>query len=89
MKSCLGLLFMLLLFVVVIGGGALIWYLSDTAEFTQAGAAGTAGTDHAPKATPVNPGANTHPPQAILVRPDPKIPARPPQAIPVPHSDRR
>ena len=35
MKSCLGLLFILLVFTVVFGGGALIWYLSNTAEFTK------------------------------------------------------
>lgn len=33
MKSCLGLLLTLLILVAVIGTGALIWYLSDTAEF--------------------------------------------------------
>lgn len=35
MKSCLGLLITLLVFVIVIGGGGLIWYLSDTTEFTR------------------------------------------------------
>jgi hypothetical protein len=39
MKSCLGLLFVLLVFTVVVGGGALIWYLSDTAEFSRANTA--------------------------------------------------
>ncbi len=34
MKSCLGLLFTVLVFAVVIGGGALIWYLSQTTEFS-------------------------------------------------------
>ena len=38
MKSCLGLLFTLLVFTVVIGGGALIWYLSLSAEFSRTGA---------------------------------------------------
>jgi hypothetical protein len=41
MKSCLGLLLTLLVFVVVVGGGALIWHLSDTAEFTRKGTAAT------------------------------------------------
>jgi len=35
MKSCFGLLIMLLVLVAVIGGGALLWYLSDTAEFSR------------------------------------------------------
>jgi hypothetical protein len=37
MKSCFGLLLSLTAFVVVIGGGALIWYLSQTAEFSRPG----------------------------------------------------
>jgi hypothetical protein len=44
MKSCLGLLFTLLVFTIVIGGGALIWYLSDTAEFSRKGPPPAAGT---------------------------------------------
>jgi hypothetical protein len=35
MKSCLGLMFVIGIFILVIGGGALIWYLSDTAEFSR------------------------------------------------------
>jgi hypothetical protein len=35
MKSCLGLLFTLLILIAVIGTGAAIWYLSDTAEFSK------------------------------------------------------
>jgi len=35
MKSCFGLLVVLLVFTVVIGGGALIWYLSHSAEFSR------------------------------------------------------
>jgi hypothetical protein len=35
MKSCLGMIFIILVFVAVIGGGALIWYLSDTAEISR------------------------------------------------------
>lgn len=44
MKSCLGLLFTLLVFTVVVGGGAMIWYLSNTAEFSR--------QDTPPKAIP-------------------------------------
>lgn len=44
MKSCLGLLFVLIALTVVFGGGALIWYLSDTAEFSR--------QDTPPKAAP-------------------------------------
>lgn len=47
MKSCLGLLIVLLAFVLVIGGGAAIWYLSETAEFSRKGGAPP------PKAVPV------------------------------------
>jgi len=35
MKSCLGMLLILSAFVLVVGGGAAIWYLSDTAEFSR------------------------------------------------------
>ena len=35
MKSCFGLLLTLLILFAVIGTGAAIWYLSDTAEFTK------------------------------------------------------
>jgi hypothetical protein len=35
MKSCLGLFLALLILVAVIGSGAAIWYLSDTAEFSR------------------------------------------------------
>jgi hypothetical protein len=35
MKSCLGTLFILLVFVLVTGVGALIWYLSHSAEFSR------------------------------------------------------
>ena len=35
MKSCFGLLIMLLVLVAVIGGGAALWYLSETAEFSR------------------------------------------------------
>lgn len=51
MKSCLGILLVFFTFVAVIGGGALIWYLSITSEFSRKDAA-TAPAP-APKATPV------------------------------------
>jgi hypothetical protein len=35
MKSCLGLLLALMILLAVIGTGAAIWYLSDTAEFSR------------------------------------------------------
>jgi hypothetical protein len=35
MKSCLGILIVFFTFVVVVGGGALIWYLSNTSEFSR------------------------------------------------------
>jgi hypothetical protein len=38
MKSCIGLIAAFTIFVSVIGGGALIWYLSNTAEFSRTGA---------------------------------------------------
>lgn len=43
MKSCLGLILALLVLVIVVGSGALVWYLSDTAEFTRQGGAPAAG----------------------------------------------
>lgn len=49
MKSCLGILLIFLTFVAVVGGGALIWYLSDTTEFSRKTAPA------APKATVVAP----------------------------------
>ena len=69
MKSCLGLLFALLIFVAVIGGGALVWYLSTTAEFSRTNAPTAAAPPRAipPAARPVPP---THgkPPVAAPVR---------------------
>ena len=58
MKSCLGLLAVLTVFIVVIGGGALIWYLSETAEFSRKEATGveTASPPRAiPRAEPMRP----------------------------------
>lgn len=40
MKSCLGLVLVVLLAILLLGGGALIWHLSDTAEFTRAAPTG-------------------------------------------------
>ncbi len=58
MKSCLGLLFALLVFVAVIGGGALIWYLSRSSEFSRpAATAAAAGKNAPPVAIPVRPAA--------------------------------
>ena len=41
MKSCLGILIVFTTLVAVLGGGALIWYLSTTAEFSRKGTAET------------------------------------------------
>ena len=70
MKSCLGLLFVLLVFTVVVGGGALIWYLSDTAEFSRKSPAPAATSAVPPKAVPVLPKGVTggRPPVAVPVR---------------------
>lgn len=35
MKSFFGMLLVLIVLVAVIGGGALLWYLSDTAEYSR------------------------------------------------------
>lgn len=74
MKSCLGLLITLLIFTFVVGGGALIWYLSDTAEFSRSGLA---------VAVPAPP------PKAIPVRPGSPATGRPPLAAPAPEPARR
>ncbi|MEX1115269.1 MAG: hypothetical protein WEB53_08460 [Akkermansiaceae bacterium] len=51
MKSCLGLLIAFTFFVAVIGGGALLYYLSTTSEFSRTGQA--APQDKPPVAIPV------------------------------------
>ncbi len=51
MKSCLGILLVFFTFVAFIGGGALIWYLSNTSEFSRKGA--VTAPAPAPKAVPV------------------------------------
>ena len=38
MKSCLGILIVFTTLIAVLGGGALIWYLSSTSEFSRKGA---------------------------------------------------
>ncbi len=35
MKSCLGVLFTLFVLIAVIGGGAALWYLSNTTEMSR------------------------------------------------------
>jgi hypothetical protein len=35
MKSCLGLIFVILILIAVVGGGALLIYLSSTSEFSR------------------------------------------------------
>jgi hypothetical protein len=56
MKSCLGILIVFFTFVAVVGGGALIYYLSTTSEFSRKSplASPAPATPHAPapKATP-------------------------------------
>ena len=51
MKSCLGILLVFFTFVAVVGGGALIWYLSNTSEFSRKSATPPA----ASKATAITP----------------------------------
>ena len=34
-RSCFGMLIVLLVFILVVGGGGLIWYLSSSVEFTR------------------------------------------------------
>lgn len=35
MKSCLGMLLILLAIIILVGGGAAIWHLSESAEFSR------------------------------------------------------
>jgi hypothetical protein len=51
MKSCLGILLVFFTCVSIIGGGALIWYLSSTSEFSRAPNSSSAGPG-APQAVP-------------------------------------
>ncbi len=65
MKSCLGLLLVLMSFVLVVGGGGLLWYLSETSDFSRKLPANPT-VAAPPKAIPVMP--KTPPPVAIPVR---------------------
>jgi hypothetical protein len=58
MKSCLGILIIFFTLVAVLGGGALVWYLSSTAEFSRKGAAPSAA---ATPALPAKPISKAHP----------------------------
>ena len=57
MKSCLGILLIFFTCIAVLGGGALIWYLSYTTEFSRKGAAPAKASvpipERVPKAVPV------------------------------------
>lgn len=53
MKSCLGILIIFFTFVAVIGGGAFLWYISRTSEFSRTGDA----AKNPPKASTVAPKA--------------------------------
>lgn len=85
MKSCLGILLVFFTFVSVIGGGALIWYLSSTAEFTRKDAARTSSSSSGvPKANvPIPPAV----PKAHLVPSAP--PAKTPPKKVSPFGERR
>lgn len=77
MKSCLGILLVFFTLVAVIGGGALIWYLSNTAEWSRKGAGTGTTTDFPPKALVPIPNS---PPKATV-----PIPGNTPRAtIPIP-----
>lgn len=53
MKSCLGILIVFFTFVAVLGGGAFLWYVSSTSDFSRTGA----DTKNPPKAIIVAPKA--------------------------------
>jgi flagellar basal body-associated protein FliL len=56
MKSCLIILIIFFTLVAVLGGGAFLWYISSTSEFSRTGDAGKnppKATIVAPKAVPV------------------------------------
>jgi flagellar basal body-associated protein FliL len=50
MKSCFGMLLVLLIVLAILGTGGLIWYLSSTATFTRKDAA----APHSPVAAPTS-----------------------------------
>ncbi len=61
MKSCLGLLAVLTVFILVVGGGGLIWYLSETAEFSRTDGSGVESAPPPkaiPRAEPPRPSGN-------------------------------
>ena len=51
MKSYIGMLFIFLLLIIVVGGVSFIWYLSDTAEFSQKTTPDATATETAPPPT--------------------------------------
>jgi flagellar basal body-associated protein FliL len=56
MKSCLGILIVFVTLVAVLGGGAFLWYISSTSEFSRTGTDAKKppkATIVAPKAVPV------------------------------------
>ena len=84
MKSCLGLMFSLVLAVFVVGGGIFLWYLSDSTEFSRNAKTSPTLSAIPPKALPVRPPVATpvRPPVATPVRPPVATPVRPPAAAP-------
>ena len=54
MKSFVSMLFTLLVFTLVVGGAAMIWYLSDTAEFSRVDSKPAPGGTH-PEASRTSP----------------------------------
>lgn len=68
MKSCLGILLVFFTFVSVIGGGALIWYLSNTAEFSRKSAPATAPAIPAPNVPKAKVAIPPVAPRAVPVR---------------------
>lgn len=54
MKSCLGILLVFFTFVAVLGGGAFLWYLSSSSEFSRTAAGPPKATAVPPKAVPVH-----------------------------------
>ena len=80
MKSCLGILIIFFSFLAVVGGGAGIWYLSKTSEFTRIAPAAPA-PPPAPKGSTLSPNRGNTP--APSARPKTQlIPPRPSQIKP-------
>ena len=59
MKSCLGTLLLVLTIVALVGGGALVWYLSNNSEFTRVD--GSASAAPSAPSKPVVPVPNNKP----------------------------